>query len=96
MNETATLIGHKQILVVDNDAGRSQQLTTILAFVGEHYIHCSQEQAGNMLSDTSHILTVILTGNVSIDCASLIKANPSVPFILHDVLDANERLVLTL
>ncbi|NQZ26781.1 MAG: sigma-54-dependent Fis family transcriptional regulator [Colwellia sp.] len=90
MNETATLIGHKQILVVDNDAGRSQQLTTILAFVGEHYIHCSQEQAGNMLSDTSHILTVILTGNVSIDCASLIKANPSVPFILHDVLDANE------
>ena len=90
MNETATLIGHKQILVVDNDAGRSQQLTTILAFVGEHYIHCSQEQAGKMLSDTSHILTVILTGNVSIDCASLIKANPSVPFILHDVLDANE------
>ncbi|WP_057830876.1 sigma-54 dependent transcriptional regulator [Colwellia sp. TT2012] len=90
MNETATLVGHKQILVVDNDAGRSEQLSTVLAFVGEHFSHCSQEQAVEKLADTSHILTVILTGNVSSDCANLIKAKPSVPFILHDVLDANE------
>ncbi|GAW96290.1 MULTISPECIES: sigma-54 dependent transcriptional regulator [Colwellia] len=90
MNETATLVGHKQILVVDNDAGRREQLSTVLAFVGEHFSHCPQEQAVEKLADTSHILTVILTGNVSSDCANLIKANPSVPFILHDVLDANE------
>ncbi|ALO34277.1 Fis family transcriptional regulator [Colwellia sp. MT41] len=90
MNETATLVGHKQILVVDNDAGRREQLSTVLAFVGEHFSHCPQEQAVEKLADTSHILTVILTGNVSSDCANLIKTNPSVPFILHDVLDANE------
>ncbi|KGJ97017.1 sigma-54 interaction domain-containing protein [Colwellia psychrerythraea] len=90
MNETATLIGHKQILVVDNDAARSQQLSTVLAFVGEHFIHCPQEQAIGKLKDHSHILTVILTGNVSSDCANLIKAYPSVPFILHDVLDTDE------
>lgn len=89
MNETAPLTGHKQILVVDNDAGRSQQINTVLAFVGEHFIHCSQEEASERLSDSSHILTVILTGNVSCECASLIKINPSVPFILHDVLDTN-------
>ena len=89
MNEAITLIGHKQILVVDNDAARSKQLSTVLAFVGEHFMHCAQEQAIEMLADTRHILTVILTGNVSSDCASLIKANPSVPFILHDVLDVS-------
>ncbi|PKH88728.1 sigma-54 dependent transcriptional regulator [Colwellia sp. Bg11-28] len=90
---TSVVTGHKQILVVDNDAGRSQQLSTVLAFVGEHFIHCSQEQAVTKLADCSHILTVILTGNVSHDCTALIKVNPSVPFILHDVLDANELAV---
>ena len=85
----SVVTGHKQILVVDNDAGRSQQLSTVLAFVGEHFIHCPQEQAVAKLADNSHILTVILTGNVSRDCARLIKANPSMPFILHDVLDSN-------
>jgi len=92
MNDTVALVGHKQILVVDNDAARAQQLSTVLAFVGEHFYHCSQEQAISALADTSHILTVILTGNVSSQCASLIKANPSVPFILHDVLDVNELI----
>jgi len=90
MNDTIALTGHKQIIVIDNDAARAQQLSTVLAFVGEHFIHCPQEQATEKLADRSHILTVILTGNVSAECASLIKANPSVPFILHDVLDANE------
>lgn len=88
MSDSPIVTGHKQILVVDNDTGRSQQLSTVLAFVGEHFIHCAQEQAVECLTDNRHILTVILTGNVSSDCAALIKANPSVPFILHDVLDA--------
>ncbi len=93
MNDTVTLIGHKQILVVDNDAARSQQLNIVLAFVGEHFAHCSQEQATEVLANNSQILSVILTGNVSTECATLIKANPSVPFILHDVLDANELAI---
>lgn len=90
---TPVVTGHKQILVVDNDEGRSQQLSTVLAFVGEHFIHCSQEQAIEKLANCSHILTVILTGNVSADCVTLIRLNPSIPFILHDVLDANELII---
>jgi len=93
MNDMVTLAGHKQILVVDNDAARSQQLNTVLAFVGEHFILCPQEQATEMLVDSSHILTVILTGNVSDECATLIKENPRLPFILHDVLDASELAI---
>ncbi|MFQ3264892.1 MAG: sigma-54 specific flagellar transcriptional regulator A [Colwellia sp.] len=85
---TSVVTGHKQILVVDNDATRGHQLSTVLAFVGEYFVHCRQEEATEKLADSSRILTVILTGNVSAQCASLIKANPSVPFILHDVLDA--------
>ncbi|MEI6894668.1 MAG: sigma-54 dependent transcriptional regulator [Colwellia sp.] len=81
------LITHKQILVIDNDADRSQQLCTVLAFVGEHFIHCSQAQAPEVLKVGNNLLTVILTGNVNEDCARLIKAHPSLPFILHDVLD---------
>jgi len=79
--------GHKKILVVDNDTVRCQQINTVLAFVGEHFIHCSQGKAIEVLANTPLILTVILTGNVSDDCACLIKSNPSIPFILHDVLD---------
>ena len=90
---TSVVTGHKQILVVDNDEGRSQQLSTVLAFVGEHFIHCSQEQAMEKFTNCSHILTVILTGNVSAECATLIRVNPSVPFILHDVLDANDLII---
>ncbi len=93
MNDTVAITGHKQILVVDNDVARSQQLNTVLAFVGEHFTHCSQEQAIEVLANNSHILSVILTGNVSTECAALIKVNPSVPFILHDVLDANELAI---
>lgn len=81
--------GHKQILVVDNDVVRSQQLSTVLAFVGEHFVHCTQEQAIEYLANNSLILTILLTGNVNNDCAALIKTNPSIPFILHDVLDGN-------
>ncbi len=90
MNDTPTIISHKQILVIDNDAARSQQLNTVLAFIGEHFIHCAQEEARQALTDSSNILTVILAGNVSHGCADLVKANPSIPFILHDVLDTHE------
>jgi sigma-54 specific flagellar transcriptional regulator A len=89
MSEISVNMGHKQILIVDNDIGRSQQITTVLAFVGEHFIHCQQEQALAYLADSSHFLTVILTGNVTHECADLITANPTMPFILHDVVDAN-------
>ncbi|TYK65606.1 sigma-54 dependent transcriptional regulator [Colwellia echini] len=82
-------IGLKQIIIVDNDLARSQQISTVLAFVGEHFIHCTQDNAAEVLADSSQILTVVLTGNVSADCANLIKSNPSIPFLLHDVLDAN-------
>jgi len=84
---SSRVTGHKKILVVDNDVARSQQISTVLAFVGQHFIHCSQTQALDVLANNNRILTVILTGNVSDDCGALIKSNPSIPFILHDVID---------
>ena len=93
MSDNPVITGHKQILVVDNDASRGQQLSTVLAFVGEHFSHCPQEQASEILASSRHILTVILTGRVSAECANLIKSNPSIPFILHDVLDVNELII---
>ena len=33
--------GHKQIIVVDSEPARSQQIETVLSFVGEHYLSCS-------------------------------------------------------
>jgi sigma-54 specific flagellar transcriptional regulator A len=81
---------HKKILVVDDNAARRLQLSTVLAFVGEHFIVCGQGQANEIFSSSDHILAVILTGQVIKECAGLIKANPSIPFILHDVLDTHE------
>jgi sigma-54 specific flagellar transcriptional regulator A len=85
-----TITGQKQILVVDNDTARRLQLSTVLAFVGESFIVCGQEEAPEIVSNSEHTLAVILTGQVSTQCAGLIKINPSVPFILHDVLDIHE------
>lgn len=85
-----TITGQKQILVVDNDTARRLQLSTVLAFVGESFIVCGQEEATEIVSNSEHTLAVILTGQVSTECAGLIKINPSVPFILHDVLDIHE------
>ena len=87
MNITVT--GQKKILIVDNDATRKLQLSTVLAFVGESFIVCDQEEAMETFSQTNLILAVILTGQVNQKCAHLIKSNPSVPFILHDVIDKN-------
>jgi sigma-54 specific flagellar transcriptional regulator A len=89
MSNNKVITGHKKILVVDGDTERSQQLSTVLAFVGEHFIHYSQEKLSEGLVDTYPILAVILTGSVSDASATLIKANPRVTFLLHDVLDAN-------
>ncbi len=34
--------GHKKIVVVDNDAVRAHQLATVLSFVGENFLQCTQ------------------------------------------------------
>ncbi|MBU2869958.1 sigma-54 dependent transcriptional regulator [Colwellia sp. E2M01] len=83
----SVLSGQKNIVIIDNNTDRSQQISTVLAFVGEHFIHCSAESAAQVLADNSRVLTVILAGNVSDNCADLVKTNPSIPFLLHDVVD---------
>lgn len=89
MSNTEIALGHKQILIVDNDAARADHMITVLAFVGEHFKHCSQEQVNNALNEKDHLLTVILSGELSASTTALVKANPKIPFLLHDVLDAN-------
>ncbi|MEY8198781.1 MAG: sigma-54 dependent transcriptional regulator [Colwellia sp.] len=89
MSNTEIAIGHKKILIVDNDTARAEQMITVLAFVGEHFHHCSQEQVNNTLNNKDHLLTVILSGELTALTAALVKANPQIPFLLHDVLDAN-------
>ncbi len=89
MSSTMHLTGHKQILIIDNDVSRAHQMATVLSFVGEHFIQCTQEQASEAFKESEHLLTVILAGNLSSATAALIKSNPKIPFLLHDVLDAN-------
>jgi len=83
------LSGHKQILIVDNDVNRAHQMATILSFVGEHFVQCSQKEAVAAFEESEHLLTVILSGTLTPLTASLVKSNPKIPFLLHDVLDAN-------
>ncbi|OKY24693.1 sigma-54 dependent transcriptional regulator [Thalassotalea sp. PP2-459] len=84
--------GQKHILVVDNDAARAQQLATILAFVGEHF-HCyAQDEIVDALPTLTNTLTIILCGDVSDAVVTLVKRNPSYPFLLHDVID-KQKLV---
>jgi len=89
MSNTEIAIGHKKILIVDNDAVRADQMITVLAFVGEHFSHCSQAQVNDALNMKDPLLTVILSGDISSSTAALVKANPKIPFLLHDVLDVN-------
>ncbi|MEY8215314.1 MAG: AAA family ATPase, partial [Colwellia sp.] len=63
MPKSSTLHGHKHILVIDNDNARSDQIATVLSFVGERFLQCQQDQADNFLKDSEHILTVILSGD---------------------------------
>lgn len=79
--------GHKQILVVDNDAARAHQLATVLSFIGEHFVQCSQAEIAPCFSENEHLLTVILTGELSPLTVEVVKENPKVPFLLYDVFD---------
>ena len=81
--------GHKNILVVDNDLQRRQQLETVLSFVGEHFTACDEAQLVTNYQDTAPILTVIVAGNISDNLQSFIKQHPQTPFIAHDVLDSS-------
>lgn len=89
MTDTSILHGHKQILVVDNDNARAHQIATVFSFVGEHYTLCSQEEVSNYLKQSDHILSVVLCGDVSSLTENLVKDNPAIPFLLHEVVDAN-------
>ena len=80
---------HKKILVVDNDAARAHHLETVLSFVGEHFIQCTQENIVPFFNESEQLLTVILTGNISSSIVQVVKDNPRVPFLLYDVVDAN-------
>ncbi|PCI56627.1 MAG: sigma-54-dependent Fis family transcriptional regulator [Gammaproteobacteria bacterium] len=80
---------HKQILVVDNDVDRAHHLATVLSFVGEHFLQCSQEQMAPFFQKSEHLLTVILTGELSSSIVQVVKDNPKVPFLLYDVVDAS-------
>ncbi|MGL1958640.1 MAG: sigma-54 dependent transcriptional regulator [Colwellia sp.] len=90
MGNTSKLQGHKQILIIDNDNARAQQIATVLSFVGEHFTHftqCNQAQSANLFKERERLLTVVLAGDVSSNTAELIKKHPEIPFLLHDVLD---------
>lgn len=85
----STTYAQKKILIIDDDPIRSQQMNTVLAFVGEHFVHSTQVQASEVLSENKNILTVILTGIIDNEFEQLIKNNPRIPFILHDVVDTS-------
>ncbi|GAA0815584.1 sigma-54 dependent transcriptional regulator [Colwellia asteriadis] len=89
MNDMNQALDHKKILVVDNEPVRSQQITTVLSFVGEYFEHCEQDDLAEKLSKNSNYITVIVTGDISNNTSDIIKKNPSTPFLLHDVIDAN-------
>ena len=89
MSTALHLSGHKQILIIDNDVSRSHQMATVLAFVGEHFVQCTQEQVVDVLKESEHLLTVILSGELTSATSALVKNNPKIPFLLHDVVDAN-------
>lgn len=89
--------GQKHILVVDNQSSRQEQLATVLAFIGEHYYCCKEDEVEQYFAEHENILTVILSGNISDSMADIVKAHPACPFITHDVVDnhaINDRVNL--
>ena len=64
-------------------------MATVLSFVGEHFFQGTQAQAQELLEKSEHLLTVILSGELTPETISLVKRNPKIPFLLHDVLDPN-------
>ena len=79
--------GQKHILVVDNDAARRHQIETVLAFVGENFYVFSEDEIEKHLIEVPNILTVVLSGNISAKLQQIIQANPTCPFIYHDIVD---------
>jgi len=79
--------GQKQILVIDNDVARRQQIETVLAFVGEHFQTCAEDEASQHITQISNLLTVIVSGRLTPTIVEIIRKNPSCPFLLHDVVD---------
>ena len=79
--------GQKHILVVDNDAARRHQIETVLAFVGEHFFVFAEDEIDKHLAEVPNILTVILSGNISVKLQDIIRTNPTCPFIYHDIID---------
>lgn len=82
--------GQKHILVVDNDAARRQQIETVLAFVGEHFNVCAENEIDKSLAEIPNVLTVILCGDISIKLQNVIKSHPTYPFIYHDIIDKKQ------
>ncbi|MDP7591834.1 MAG: sigma-54 dependent transcriptional regulator [Litorilituus sp.] len=80
--------GHKQILIVDNDKSRAQQMATVLSFVGEHFVQCSYHEMAQALKNNENLLTVILSGDITPSSTAMVKNNPRIPFLLHDIVDA--------
>lgn len=89
MNSTSHFQGHKKILIVDNDVSRSHQVATVLSFVGEHFLQCTQAEVKEVYKESEHFLTIILSGDLSPEMITLIQKNPRIPFLLHDVVDVN-------
>ena len=82
--------GQKYILVVDNDAQRRHQIETVLAFVGEYFHVCSEDEIDKSLLTVKDILTIILCGEVSSKLQNIIKAHPACPFMYHDIIDKKQ------
>ncbi len=79
--------GQKIIIIVDSDIDRREQLETVLSFVGEHHVCCSVESLASTFANVELPLTVILTGVLDEQAVAFVKANPTCPFVLHDVVD---------
>jgi len=79
--------GQKQIIIVDNNNERRQQIETVLSFVGEPYVSCSPEQVAQVHLQTDNILTTIIAGSLAQEHAQLIKSKPESPFLVHDLID---------
>ncbi len=80
--------GQKQIVIIDNNKARRQQIETVLAFIGEHFHSCGEDDVNAILEKAPNLLTVIVAGNLTENLIELIRRKPSCPFILHDVVDA--------
>ncbi len=89
MKSTSHLQGHKKTLIIDDDASRSHQMATVLSFIGEYFLQSSQTQATSSINESEHILTIILSGILSPETVALVEKYPKIPFLLHDVADAN-------